>query len=53
MKKKTLIGAFCFGLLAPLALKAQYPTESPEVKAQVKVMMEAANAHSDAAWEKA
>jgi hypothetical protein len=53
MNKKLFVGAFCLSLLAPIALKAQYPTESPEVKAQVKKMMDQANAHSDAAWEKA
>jgi len=52
MKNFTLSAAFLL-FLGSFQCFAQYPKISPEVQAQSKVIMDAAEKRSDEAWEKA
>ncbi len=54
MKKKVMLAVCAAALLAPVSVvKAQYPQEPPEVKAEVKRMMDEEYRLSDEAWAKA
>lgn len=51
MKIKILHVAFCLSLLSPVALKAQYPKLTADDTAKEKAIENAAEAHSDSAWQ--